>query len=211
MKKDILTISRVMRTLKNSGIDIDGMNLEDGISISSILMTIHEKKLTDVILNIILEAGEERNDTVVNDFFVNLHIELTLFNLEIERRKKHVIELGIYEEDTEEELLKKAEEAKDNYPIDIYMTNYLVLCKEGLVPENLTLYESMIFVEDIVSNDVNKATMELIGWIGDTEKTFCEQVKKTIKFANFHSFALDIHNDVDEMYRNVEKKRSKTN
>lgn len=207
MKQDILTISRVMRVLSGAGINTD-LSLDDAISLVVMMRLIDDANVSGALFDIILEAGESREPDNLMLFFFNIKRELDEFHAEIERRKKHVIDLGIYVEDTEEELLLKLEENKNYYVGDVYLSNYRTLRKEGIEPEKLSLFESMIMIEEIVCNDLNKATSELLSIISSDNPSFCESVRKTIRYANFYSFALDIYNDVDEMYQSIEKKRN---
>lgn len=202
-----MTISRVMRVLSKAGISTE-LNIEDTVSLVAMMQLINDAKISDTLFDIILDSEEKREVDNIVLFFFNIKKEFDEFHSEIERRKKHVVDMGIYVEDTEEELLLKIEENKNYYVGDIYLSNYRTLRKEGIEPENLSLFECMVTVEDIVCGDLNKATSELLSIISSDNPSFCEQARKAMRYANFYSFALDIYNDVDEMYQSIEKKRS---
>lgn len=206
MRQDILTISRVMRVLSNAGINA-GLSIEDTVSIVSIVQLINDNNISDALLDIITEKDEKRDINNIVLFFFNIKKEIALFQSEIDKRKKHVIDIGLYVEDTEEEFRLKMEENKNYYVGDVYLSNYKTLRKEGIEPEKLSLFECMIMIEEIVCLDINKATSDLLSIVSSDNPSFCEQVRKTIRYANFYSFALDIYNDVDEMYQRIEKKR----
>jgi hypothetical protein len=207
MKQDILTISRVMRALVEAGFS-DNINIGDPVTMAMLMQSIDEPALIDKLYNLILEQDDIREPATIMSFLLEIKLELDAFNQEIDRRKQHAIKLGIYVEDTPEELQAKQAEMKNYYVSDIYLANYRTLCKEGIDPERLNLYEAMILVEDIVCAELNKASSELLSLISADNPAFCERVQSVIKYANFYSFALDIYNDVDKAYQEIDKKRN---
>ncbi|MDY0388886.1 MAG: hypothetical protein RBT65_17570 [Methanolobus sp.] len=208
MKQDILTVSRVMRILTSVGIDGCRLNLQNPIDAATLISSLSQKEILDNVINIIHLREEEKSPQLVMEFFINLSEQLNLFNDEIDRRKQHVVSLGIYQDDTEEELLAKQEKNKDLYIGDMYLSNYFLLKKNNIEPACLSIYESMILIEEIVCSEINKVTLEMLGLMDSDSHSFCEQVRKTIAHANFYSFALDIYDDVNEMYQSLERKRS---
>lgn len=208
MKQDILTVSRVMRVL--ASVDIDGcsLNFENPIDAATLISTLSQKDVLDNVIDIIHSGEDERTPQLVMEFFIHLSEQLGLFNDELNKRKQHVINLGIYMDDTAEELLAKQEKNKDLYIGDMYLSNYFLLKKNNIEPACLSIYESMILIEEIVCSEINKVTLEMLGLMDSDSHSFCEQVRKTIAHANFYSFALDIYDDVNEMYQSLEKKRS---
>jgi hypothetical protein len=209
VKKDILTISRVLRVLKEIGIDTNSLNLGDSVTTAFIIPAISKPEIVNKIHGIIKDKDTPDSPAnAMTSFFMYIADEITMFEEEIKRRKEHVINIGLYVEDTEEELAEKAKKLKDIYIADIYLCNYVLLCKNGIVPESLTLYEALVVIEDITCSDINKITSELVAMIEADNAAFAKQVRETLKYANFYSFALDIYNDVDEMYQSLEKKRN---
>lgn len=208
MKQDILTVSRVMRVL--ASVDIDGcsLNLENPIDAATLISSLSQKEILDNVIDIIHSGEDERTPQLVMEFFIHLSEQLGLFNDELNKRKQHVINLGIYADDTAEELLAKQEKNKDLYIGDMYLSNYFLLKKNNIEPNCLSIYESMVLIEEIVCSEINKVTLEMLGFMDSDSHSFCEQVRKTIAHANFYSFALDIYDDVNEMYQSLERKRS---
>jgi hypothetical protein len=207
MKKDILTVSRVLRLLNKAEIEIDNLQFEDIMSAAVLMSIIEEKEISELILDVISDSGDERDNNLIIRFMIYVSDELLAFNEEISKRKNHVIGLEFYIEDTEEELLAKLEKTKNSYPADIYLHNYSMLSKNGINPESLSVYESMILAEEIICSEINKATLEILSIVDSENHSFCESIREIVDFANFYSFALDIYNDASEMYQDIERKR----
>ena len=163
MKQDILTVSRVMRILTSIGIDGCRLNLQNPIDAATLISSLSQKEMLDNVIDIIHLREEEKSPQLVMEFFINLSERLNLFNDEIDRRKQHVVSLGIYQDDTEEELLAKQEKNKDLYIGDMYLSNYFLLKKNNIEPACLSIYESMILIEEIVCSEINKVTLEMLG------------------------------------------------
>jgi hypothetical protein len=207
-KKDVLTVSRVMFALKNADIDTGNINLGDISSYVNVMSALNDEKLAEEIFGLITTDNSADSLKTINMYFIYLMEQSLFFTKEISRRVEHAKKMEVYKEDTEEEIEVKRLEHKDDYPSDYYMSCFMILAKNGIDASNLCVGESLIMMENILCEEMNKSTMELLGYVSikDNGKSFAENIKKIIKYANFYAFALDIYNGVSEMYDRLEKK-----
>ena len=207
MKIDILMVSRVTRILKLVGIE-NIPDLQENPSAISMLAMLSTEQI-DSICSVIGCENEDKNSTIrIGKFFEQFSLETKQYQDEIEKRIEHCIALGVYKRDTEQELLKKQEEAKNLYFSDFYLSVFTMLSKNGIEPLKLTLYEALIVFEDISCTDIISSCSELLSMLESEKgtKTFCSSIKDILKFVNFHAFALDIFNDIEKMYKETKKK-----
>lgn len=213
MKRDILTLSRVHAILGRNEINLSAFNASDMVDYALFMSVLSNEAILEELCKVIKTDEELLNNeqklSLISDYFIYFGNEQKLFMEEIEKRKKHVIDLGYYKEDTEEELLKKLEEVKDIYPSNQYLEMYVSLEREQIRSADLTISEAMLISELIACQSITKGAMELLAYIESDRKSFCEAIKKLVKHANFYAFALDIYNDVEKMYEEVNKKDKK--
>lgn len=212
LRKDIMTVSRFMRELKAIGIDsnIDFSNT------SQMLLMMYEKIKPENLANIVSVISDiDTADNVLmfeefNSYLLYIAVEDRKYQDEIELRKNHSKNLGIYREETPEEMQVKIDKNKDIYRADYHLAMYKILCKNGINPEQLTLYETFILCEDISCEEIKNSTYQLLGLIESEDKnraSTVESYKNVLKNANFYNFALDIHESVDELYQSIVRKR----
>lgn len=207
MKKDILTLARFNAVLLEHDINFTVFDMRNQVDYSAILSLLSDESMTVRLLDII---GEQPAGTIAVQHIINYIMtvggELAAYDAEIARRRKHAVELEVYRENTPEELAEKLEEFKNVYQGNTYFDMYISLTREGLRPEDMTISEALLASEYITCQNTIKALMELLGFITGRE-SFVESIRHLVKFANFSAFALDIYEEVDQMYKEQEKKK----
>jgi len=211
MKKDILTVSRVTRILNKINPDLQNVDLANTMSYAITLSSINSQDSINELFGIIKESQDLATEpiNVINEFLLYVGSELNVYNAEIENRKEHAKMLGFYTDDTPEQLEEKANENKDIYIGDQYMSCYLLLSKNGVLCSELTISESLILMEDILCQQVVSNVHEILSILESDYKSFTEDMRRIIKHANFCAFALDIQSEVDKMYIDYQKKKEK--
>lgn len=213
MRQDILTLSRVHSILTRNGVNLSNFNVVETSDYATVMSVFSDEEIVKEVYEAIKTDDRVTNiadmTKFISEYLIYISKEQKLFSDEIEKRKKHVIDLNIYIEDTEEELLKKLEEIKDMYATNYYLDVYTSLERENIKTNDLTISEAMLINESISCQTIIKGSMELLAYIENERKSFCEVIKKLIKHANFYAFALDIYNDVEKMYEEVNKKDKK--
>jgi hypothetical protein len=210
-KKDILTASRVMFALRNADIDTTSLGVNNIISYFDIISTLDNKELRKKIFNIV--RNDQSNDEIktINLYFIYLMGESLLFTKEINRRIEHAKKVGVYADDSEEDLERKRKESKDIYPSEYYMSCFILLSKNGIDTKYLNISECLMAMENIICDEINNATNELLGYVSieDSGKSFAESIRKIVKHANFYAFAIDIYNEVNEKYNRIQEKKER--
>lgn len=213
MRQDILTLSRVHSILTRNGVNLSNFNVVETSDYATVMSVFSDEEIVKEVYEAIKTDDRVTNiadmTKFISEYLIYISKEQKLFSDEIEKRKKHVIDLNIYIEDTEEDLLKKLEEIKDMYATNYYLDVYTSLERENIKTNDLTISEAMLINESISCQTIIKGSMELLAYIENERKSFCEVIKKLIKHANFYAFALDIYNDVEKMYEEVNKKDKK--
>lgn len=209
MKKDILTVSRFMRQL-NQDEATRGLNIESGFDGVVALSSIKEEMIEPLFS--IISDGESLPSNIerikaISEFIFYISSEYKLYSEEIEARKNHVKSLGLYEDDTPEQISEKIEKNKNIYRFDNSLNAYYILAKCNLNPLSLSLFEALILLEQFLCEETNRSSYELLHFIEDDVPSFYERANECIRHANFYSFALDINNDVVNMYQSIERKK----
>lgn len=205
MKITLLTLARVTQILREHDIDLATLDLSNNVTAITLAATLSDDA-TLTKLCAAIEANAATPESIMT-FFMSVAAEFNAYNAEIQRRIDHATTLGIYKPDPPEVVAARAEENKNLYAANTYLSNYSFLSRRSVDPDRLAISECMIILEDIICEELNKATMELLSLIGSDDRTFCDQVKEVMKHANFYAISLDIYNDVEKMYEKVERKR----
>lgn len=211
MRQDILTLSRVIRLLIKHDIMEPTQSIDSPETAAHLCVKLHENAIQADLLEIIytcLPATESAQELILG-YLAFVIDELQDFASEIERRRAHAIGLGIYEDDTPEQVLAKLEESKKLYPAEQYFACWTFLAKAGIDATQLTVSESLLAMEELLCEKTNEATAQILSLMEDDNKSFAKDTRDILRHANFYSFALDIFNMVDEMYRKLEGKRDR--
>jgi len=206
MNRDILTFSRVSELLKNKK-NIDNIDYSDKFARSlSMIMIEDDINLLNMICDTINVQATTQIDKVasINTYFEHIANQMELYNNEMESRKEHALTLGIYANPSTEEMAIRAEETKDIYLTNHYFNCYSILVKNGFDSNVLTIYESLMSVEKILCDELNKASLEVCQMIDKGSKSFTDKVRDSIRHANFYSFSVDIYDAVDKVYKEQE-------
>lgn len=209
MKKDLLTFSRVVELFNEAGFDIASIDASDVVIHSMLISAIKENDMADKIFDVIADSGDINKEQVISDFLVYVSNEFSKYESEIKKRKEHAVNLGIYIEDTPQDIARKMEESKDIYKSNAYLSYCAMLSKNNINFLLLTIYESMILIESILCDEVNKGSFEMLAFFESDNPVFAERIRNILKHSNFYSFALDIYNDVDKMYKAINSKKDK--
>ena len=73
----------------------------------------------------------------------------------------------------------------------------------------LNIYETLILAEELSCEAMKESIFSMLSFIDTDDKMniYVEGKKSLIKFANFFSFMLDIYDDVEIVYNQVERKK----
>lgn len=186
-------MSRLQRIMKSIGLDDAPIDVDGGLGSMMFLGNLGEEFIDYLVLELGLNDQIEMF-RIINDS----SSQLKQYYDEIEKRKEHCKQIGIWSESEHDD------KDKDKLPIyngDNYLNIYLALSQEHLTPENLNLYESLILHEDIVVNKIKESCYSMLAML-DKQKYhgFIESMKTFLKHANFTQFVVEVYDEIEKTY-----------
>lgn len=202
MKTDILTIARVLDILnRNFGIKSYPSTENEAMQ----LITALDSDENDTIFEIIsLIYGDSITGDMGNMFadFISMVIKnIFLYATEIAVRTEHAKKVGVWTDDTPEDLEKRAKKFEHSYQWNEYYKVYIQLSQKNIDTRELSLYECLIIQEEIVCDEINKSSAEILSML-DKEKnaSFIENTKKVLTLSNFTLMSISCIEEIERMY-----------
>ena len=135
------------------------------------------------------------------DFISMVIKNIYLYAAEIAKRTEHAKSIHVWNDETPEELEKRAKKFEHSYQWNEYYKVYIQLSQKNIDTRNLSLFECLIIQEEIVCDEINKSSAEILAML-DKEKnmSYIASMKKVLTLCNFTLMSVSCIEDIEARY-----------